>query len=302
MLLGQLVAISVSTGLFLFAVLSHPRIDSRRSRIPVTLWLPVILAIVPIELTPCVVGTSYFLPNLLALHALLLVPFFSSTGHLVVESRIKGNGVASSTKLYAALTAIALASQTATTYSLSKTYYTIPRLLTHLINQLFSHPAISSIGFDAIWVVVTLFTWFLSTGTGLTKLLKMIGLGLGGMGVAAVSGVDSKLLLSVVPIAVMAGLAGIGLLLHTFRDRNNRRRAAVLRELGVEQDDAVATHGKKAPQKTLVAGFWHPYWSVCATVPLKRLTLYAVTPAGVVSECYGLQLLSYSALSQRLSH
>jgi alpha-1,2-mannosyltransferase len=259
MLLGQIVAISVSTCLFLFAMMSHPRTDSRKPRAPVTLWLPVLLALVPIELTPYVVHTNWFLPNLLLLHALLLIPFLPSSLD-GPKSPASDSSYVSAGNLYAILSTFAIVSQVTTTYTLSKTYHTFPRFATHIINKLFSHPAISSIGFDAIWVILTLFTWFLSTGTDLTKLCKMGTVAIGGMAVAGIAGMDWKLLVSVIPIGVMAALAGMGLLLHNIRERNTVRQAALLKELGVADIPVESKRGEKKGQKATIAGFWHPYW------------------------------------------
>lgn len=76
MLLGQLVAISFATALFFTALSLRPRTRPiLTGRVPLLL-VPLLGAMVTIYRNPHVVNTSGFMPNLLTMHGLLLVPLF----------------------------------------------------------------------------------------------------------------------------------------------------------------------------------------------------------------------------------
>lgn len=73
MLLGQLVAMSVATSLFLVALSLHPRIHPSPRTIPLYIALPLVMAFVPIYFLPQDVGTGRFMKMLLWLHGALFL-------------------------------------------------------------------------------------------------------------------------------------------------------------------------------------------------------------------------------------
>lgn len=163
MLLGQVVAISVASNLFYLALSlsSPPSAATKRTPLyaPPALWLSVLLSFVTIGLVP-MTNDRTFLPNLLAMHALLVVPLFASApSHSAKRSafsmRIR--------TLYSLVTIVALILRIRT---IATALSAIPRgmqslksLATIAWQVLHSHPAQSSIGWDVIWTTASFFAW-----------------------------------------------------------------------------------------------------------------------------------------------
>jgi hypothetical protein len=174
MLLGQLVAISVASNLFYLAVLLHaplaasssPSWDSKQAHHSpvITVWLPILFSLRTIYETPAASGTNHFLPNLLIMHALLIIP-------LVVKTTSSSPfSTWSSTKhLYAATVAVSFYIRARTVLPLVSTAGPpfipsidhIKKLADSLIETLYLHPAQSSIGFDVVWTTISFLTWCL---------------------------------------------------------------------------------------------------------------------------------------------
>lgn len=166
MLIGQLVAISVASNLFYLAVLLHAPTSSgtrQASHAPViTVWLPILYSLRTIYDTPAASGTSYFLPNLLIMHALLIIPLVAKTSPALPAW-------SSTRHLYAVAVAVSLYIRGRTLLplippsgsSLIPSVDNINTLLDSLIGTLYSHPAQSSIGFDVVWTTVSFLAWCL---------------------------------------------------------------------------------------------------------------------------------------------
>jgi len=164
MLLGQVVAISVASNLFYIAICLSPALSPSRSArnnkltllAPLTLTLPVITSLLTIGFTPFTT-THTFLPNLLLMHALLIVPLSLDAPTEPHQFTVKFR------TLYKITTILALALRLRTMVSV---FTSIPRdaqsikgLATIAWDTLHSHPAQSSIGWDVVWTTVSFFAW-----------------------------------------------------------------------------------------------------------------------------------------------
>lgn len=117
---------------------------------------------------------------------------------------------------------------------------------------------------DVIWVFLTVGIWFLSSGSFLSVTAKSTVAGLvAAMTAAHFTGVHWGLIASVIPIGL---LLVVGVMLYgiqTVRGENVRRRQALLKEMGMEEDAVIAGTTDQAPKmsgKKVLVGFWHPYW------------------------------------------
>jgi len=167
MLLGQVVAISVASNLFYLAIIlsrtpSQPRGRPSPSMASPTLWISVLFSLITVGLTPFT-SQHTFLPNLLVMHTLLLVPLLpfpnqKADGH-------PGLSIRTST-LYALVTVLAIASRTRTTavalLSLPTQSQSLRGLASSAWDVLHSHPAQSSIGWDVIWTTISFTFWILA--------------------------------------------------------------------------------------------------------------------------------------------
>jgi hypothetical protein len=155
MLLGQLVAISVASSLFFLALASAPLPTAQTKRTtPLVLWAPVALSMLAIVAVPHTSPTT-FLPNLLAMHGLLIVPLLplpSGPDSLSLPAR----------QLYRWL---ALPSFALRLLAFGRIYPLVPSITTlvkassPLFAVLRTHPAQSSISADVFWASVTFGTW-----------------------------------------------------------------------------------------------------------------------------------------------
>ena len=197
MLLGQLVSISVASNLFYLALLlastwqSPPSSRNTPKTAPLYVSLPILISLLAIAVSPFTDGTT-FLPNLLIMHGVLIIPLLPFPSPYPVKSTRFSINIRS---LYILITIIALILRTKTIHiaisSLPPT--TNVSGLTRVFNgalyeTLYSHPAQSSIGWDVVWTTISLFVW-LSIGPthqSLTDFMVMIfGLPMDGVGAVA---------------------------------------------------------------------------------------------------------------------
>jgi alpha-1,2-mannosyltransferase len=267
MLLGQLVAVSFSTGLFITASTLRPRsrqIDKRR------IWLllvPLAGAMATIYRQPSVVGTSKFMPNLLAMHGLLLLPLFFSPRATTPPPTPAAQTVHGLTRaeifIYTVLGCAAALIHKVSFDAFEETLGSKPffKSLWYLI---FSHPAQGSISFDVISVIVTLFFWGLTTGSWTSLFLKSAVLAICSAAMwISETGVNWTLVASIVPIGGLASFGVLSIALGRLRKNNEVKRKELLDKMGIIEENVVPGTDKKppayAPRRTVV-GFWHPYW------------------------------------------
>lgn len=149
MILGQLVAISVASNLFYVAILGAYPAGLRLPGRTVSLSVagPIGLSVLTVFLSPYTNSTT-FLPNLLSMHALLIVPLISPPfGRHVKLADLYYYlfvvGALLRIKAYVALGSF--------------------RAILQLPFTLHSHPAMSSIGYDIIWTSLSLALWWFPT-------------------------------------------------------------------------------------------------------------------------------------------
>ncbi|KAJ5769045.1 hypothetical protein N7520_003604 [Penicillium odoratum] len=182
MLLGQIVAISFAQNLFFATILvSHQNVTpaSKLSWTP-----PAILELAPIVISfagaaavPFVANTQYFIPVLAVPHLLLFIP-----GILCPQVLPRGWGTYISqslreyTTVYKWLIMAGVALQAYSTYIviidepglLEDSVWDLGR---KLLNTMFEHPAVSSVGWDVVCCSLSWFTWILLRG-GLEEMLE----------------------------------------------------------------------------------------------------------------------------------
>ncbi|KAF7304301.1 hypothetical protein HMN09_00831900 [Mycena chlorophos] len=160
MLLGQLVAISVASNLFYLALaLSAPtRVKpAPRTHIRATVYLPVLLSMGTVALSPFT-NERTFLPNLLLMHTLIVLPLFSSSPTQLAH---KSRWTVPVSTLFTTLSVFASVLHVRQTYLALITRPT-PGLGSYLQaawTTLYSHPAQSSIGWDVVWTSASLLVW-----------------------------------------------------------------------------------------------------------------------------------------------
>ena len=257
MVLGQLVAISVSTALFLVALSLRPRTKSiGRSRL-VFLSVPMFAAMWTIYKVPAVVGTRGFMPILMAMHSQLLVSLFT-------EPKVLPAGEGSDTLprvLYTLLGIIA-----AFLHGLN--FKALPQdsnsPLEWIVRRVHSHPAQGSITLDVVWVAAILLVWMVSAGSTKAIIAKVAMLGLASLcGWVLHAGVNWSLIASIVPVFLLASAGLASFLLGRTRKNNALKRKALLEKWGMVEETVIPGTDKAppsyAPRKVFV-GFWHPYW------------------------------------------
>ncbi|EAL18406.1 hypothetical protein CNBJ3290 [Cryptococcus deneoformans B-3501A] len=260
MLLGQLVAMSVATSLFLVALSLHPRIHPSPRTIPLYIALPLVMAFVPIYFLPQDVGTGRFMKMLLWLHgALFLVLTSPPASGEDVASR-KGVSPSFLNTVFIALAGVI---HIPATIRLITAIPTGQSLTSYLYTTLFSHPAQSSISLDVVWVFLILSIWSVLSGSSLSRFLKSTFF-LSGLGLALVNytGINWGLVASIVPMLLLLSVGGCALYINSLRKTNALKRATLLEKMGMP--DNVLIHGTTttppymSTKKTIV-GFWHPY-------------------------------------------
>lgn len=165
MLLGQLVAISVAMNLFFFHVSllpptpKHTRTKPQRT-VPIPVILCILVSLTTIALTPYTLDTPYFLPNLLLMHAPLVIPlvppFFNSTSTIGLSSRT----------MYVVTCAVSALLRLWSTGEMVLAEGGVPgRAIGRFLVG--THPAQSSIGWDVVWTSVSFIVWRHLTTTSL---------------------------------------------------------------------------------------------------------------------------------------
>ncbi|ORY88016.1 hypothetical protein BCR35DRAFT_301906 [Leucosporidium creatinivorum] len=172
MLLGQVVAISVAQNLFFAALALVPRskVDtstpSEKDDTPPTskpgvswiLLLSVLASLFTVGLSPRTTDGPYFLPNLLIMHALLILPLVPLPTY---HSSLSLGRLYS----YTAIIALRLRLPTYTTLlegheiSLVGLRAWLPELFKQAYTTLFQHPAQSSIGYDVLFASLSFVVW-----------------------------------------------------------------------------------------------------------------------------------------------
>lgn len=178
MLLGQLVAISVASNLFYLAIVISPSRSegSRRSVAHPKLWLSVLVSLATIALSPSTTPRT-FLPNLLLMHTLLVVPLFDQESVSMDEKPPRFSIRTSTLYRIVFLAAIAMRLRTISVAvaSLSRDTQSSYGLLEAEWRTLHSHPAQSSIGWDVIWTTLSFILWdIVKSQSHLTRTSKAI--------------------------------------------------------------------------------------------------------------------------------
>ncbi|KAA1476321.1 hypothetical protein DENSPDRAFT_867255 [Dentipellis sp. KUC8613] len=197
MLLGQLVAISVASCLFYLALLLFPRpklspspstpkspskrptaatIPTRRLPLPPTTYLPVLLSTLLTMLLPPALTHGLFLPILLAIHILLVLPLLPLPQHPHPRLALRTRTLHALLLLLALLARILTSRAVLHTSALSLAHTSAPPLahtsappLAHtsalarvpgeLWATLHAHPAQASIGWDVVWTTLAFAVW-----------------------------------------------------------------------------------------------------------------------------------------------
>lgn len=212
MLLGQVVAISVASNLFYVAVLSgsptkrpqsslapsatsskpkdlpnneNLRVDEEEDvNVPPTLYVPVLLSLLTVAASPYTSPTT-FLPNLLLMHVLIVLPLIPFPPFARTSSRSpRAWGISLRTMYYAIFL-----------LGIFIRYYTLLRVATDADARegavrffgrqwdvLHESPAQSSIGWDVVWTTVSFVVWVAVTGGSHITVRKTRGKDGGGGG------------------------------------------------------------------------------------------------------------------------
>ena len=256
MLLGQLVAMSVSTALFLAAMSLYPA-SKPAPRAPLRVWLSLLVATFTIYRVPYTVGQPSFLRNLLWMHALLIVP--------LIQSWSMGNADVSNDQsaipmryVYAALLNLTFPLHILLTASLP------PTSASELTQHIFTHPAQSSISLDVVSCAFILLIWWTTSGSFISICAKLSLLAMASLTILTrFTGINWTLVVSLVPMMLLLAYGGLILGLSHLRSSNEAKRASLLRALGIEENVVVPGTATKAPSKTgrsTIVGFWHPFW------------------------------------------
>jgi alpha-1,2-mannosyltransferase len=281
MLLGQLTAISVSTGLFVVALSLHPRIITSPRLAPPRLWLPLLIAFVTIYFTPTFVGSPRFLNNILWMHALLIAPLLTREDAAQDTTKRSTFDIPFRT-LYTVLAAISALIHVPNTLRLLESLPRGKTLSTQLFNHMFEHPAQSSFSFDTVFTAITLALWYVTSGSILATIGKTFVAGAVGIyGITRYTGINWGLMASLLPIGALLCGGTIMIGLQRLRSTNEKRKKALFTQLGLSAE--VAAEGKPSAAKATrkgasssdtkmidtagaeartIVGFWHPFWYV----------------------------------------
>lgn len=182
MFLGQVVAISFAQSLFLAKLSSlNRRVDSSQTindkdskvkSIPpaptssnenpsLLLCICVYLSLITVVITPLSIRTDYFLPNLLIMHALLIIPLLPTFTPSSSNSPISYSTLYLSIAFLSLLTLIPTYSKLFPSILSISPLKTLQQLKSQAIYTLFEHPAQSSIGFDVVFTSISFLVWIL---------------------------------------------------------------------------------------------------------------------------------------------
>jgi hypothetical protein len=182
MLLGQVVAISVASNLFFAAVIlckdATPGRSSKsptgtKTRVPPGVCVPILLSHLTILLSPTVArpDSRWFLPNLLTMHLLIVLPLLTTPP--ANQTRSDESGISLGT-FYLLLASLALVPRAQTYLSIPLSELSVSNLLT----TLYSHPAQSSIGFDVVWTTGSFAVYCALVGGPVLGLVALVSPGL----------------------------------------------------------------------------------------------------------------------------
>ncbi|KAJ7720295.1 hypothetical protein DFH07DRAFT_858785 [Mycena maculata] len=157
MLLGQLVAISVASNLFYLSLVVAPPPRPFTPWASPTLWLPVFISLAAVTLSPFT-DEGTFLPNLLAMHSLIIVPLLIPGQARDPRQRPFLSMHVSTLYVLVFLTALALHTR-AISNALGDPAVSATEFARNAWRTLHSHPAQSSIGWDVIWTSVSFVAW-----------------------------------------------------------------------------------------------------------------------------------------------
>ncbi|KAL1745086.1 hypothetical protein HDZ31DRAFT_37172 [Schizophyllum fasciatum] len=161
MLLGQIVAISVACNLF-YTMLSvaKPQGSGRLYARP-ALWLAVVASLVTVTISPYTDETT-FLPNLLVMHILLVIPLAMDP---ITSEEGAGRYSLGVDNLYALVMLAAFSLRVRTTVDTVLTMlsevpsFSVLDFAEAVWVTLHWHPAQSSIGWDVIWTTISFVAW-----------------------------------------------------------------------------------------------------------------------------------------------
>ncbi|KAI0089775.1 hypothetical protein BDY19DRAFT_888870 [Irpex rosettiformis] len=174
MLLGQVVAISVAANLFYVALIlftvpapiaskESPKERSRST--PWTLWLSVTASLITIFLSPYTTPAT-FLPNLLVMHTLIIVPLIFP---LITSNSSKTPQRFNTWFLYGFVVMVSLVLHAGTTItafaSVQEGQRTVGEFARKAMETFNEHPAQKSICWDVVWTYVSLAAWKLWPST-----------------------------------------------------------------------------------------------------------------------------------------
>ncbi|KAF8218257.1 hypothetical protein K438DRAFT_22005 [Mycena galopus ATCC 62051] len=162
MLLGQLVAVSVASNLFYLALVlagpppPTPAVRQSNQWVPASLWAPVLMSLGTVATSPFT-DERTFLPNLLLMHSLIVVPLVVPGTVHRPQKPFLSLGLPT---LYVLVFGAALAMHTRTTIAaLGDPALSVTEFAANAWKVLHAHPAQSSIGWDVIWTSISFVVW-----------------------------------------------------------------------------------------------------------------------------------------------
>ncbi|KAH3918919.1 hypothetical protein HBH56_026400 [Parastagonospora nodorum] len=181
MLLGQIVAISFATNLFLLTLILSPPTPSVSSTRPqrsswISPWLLNLASVLATTIPAYLLADEHywyhstdFMPVLLIPHVALLVTPFARA--LVPENWFPENDLAFEDKVFGYMWALTLGN--AALMMLKTTYAAVSYGgFVGIQNALLEHPAVSSVGFDVIFCWITWICWYITRGEDVGSFTK----------------------------------------------------------------------------------------------------------------------------------
>lgn len=151
MILGQIVAISFASALFL-ATLANSRRSGSGSPSTLLQWC-IGLAMITVAIVPYTVEDKTFLPNLLVMHVLITVPLMAVSNTLP-QPEVRQNSpakIASFKSLYWAIAIVSAAMHVKHSLpALAASQYSLERFGDQFWRTIYSYPAQSSISWDVV--------------------------------------------------------------------------------------------------------------------------------------------------------
>ncbi|KAF9048468.1 hypothetical protein BJ165DRAFT_1020954 [Panaeolus papilionaceus] len=166
MLLGQLVAISVASNLFYLALLvsKPPPMRSKRTTVNPRVWISVLLSLATVAVSPFTSNRS-FLPNLLIMHTLIFISILPNYSPIATTAPQQPYSLRVSTLYRIVFLVSAVIRMRTARVAVSYLASTRPTNKVHMVSAamsvLYSHPAMSSIGWDVIWTSLSFIIWIL---------------------------------------------------------------------------------------------------------------------------------------------